>query len=66
MQSIVDVIDLKAEYNSGLLMMQIGEQVDKVKYSVTVLFNIVQKLHLSRLAIYWLNPEQMAILHQSV
>jgi hypothetical protein len=42
MQSIMEVIDLMAEYNPGLLMMQIGEQLDEFKDRVTELVNAVQ------------------------
>jgi hypothetical protein len=66
MQSIMAEIDLMAEYSPSLLMMQIGEQLDKFKYRVTVLINTVQQLHRRQLAIDLLFPEQMAILHQSV
>ncbi len=45
MKSIMDVIDLMAEYNSGLLMMQIGEQLEEFKDRVTVLVNAAQQLH---------------------
>jgi hypothetical protein len=45
MQSIMDVIDLMAEYNPGLLMMQIGEQLEELKDRVTVLVNAAQQLH---------------------
>jgi hypothetical protein len=55
-----------AEYNPGLLMMQIGEQLDKFTDRVTVLVDAVQLLHHKWLAIDLLIPEQMAILHQSV
>jgi hypothetical protein len=66
MQSILEVIDLMAQYNPGLLMMQIGEQLDEFKNRVTVLVNAVQQLHHRRLSMDLLNPEQMAIIHQSV
>jgi hypothetical protein len=64
MQSIMEVIDLMAEHNPGLLIMQIGEQLDEFKERVTVLADVVQQLQ--RLAIDLLTLEQMAILHQSV
>ena len=51
MESIMNVIYLMAEYNPGLLMMQIGEQLDKFKDRVIVLVNAVQQLHHRRLAI---------------
>jgi hypothetical protein len=66
MQSIMEVIDLMAEYNPGLLMMQIGEQLDDFKDRVIVLVNAVQQLHHRRLTMDLLTPEQIAILHQSV
>jgi hypothetical protein len=66
MQSIMEVTTLMAEYNPGLLMMQIGEQLYEFKGRVTVLVNAVQQLHQRQLAIDLLTPEQMAILQQSV
>jgi hypothetical protein len=42
MQSFMEVIDLMAENNPGLLMMQIGEQLEEFKDRVTVLVNAVQ------------------------
>ena len=63
MQTIMEVFDLMAEYNLGLLMMQIGEQLDEFKDRVTVLVNAVQQLHHRRVAIDLLTPGQMAILH---
>ena len=62
----MDVIDLMAEYNPGLLTMQIGKQLDKFEDRVTVLVNAVQQLHHRRLAIDLQTPEQMAILHLAV
>jgi hypothetical protein len=62
----MEVIDLKAEYNPGLPMMQIEEQLDEFKDRVTVLVSVVQQLHHRPLGIDLLTPEQMAIFHQSV
>ncbi len=66
MQSIMDVIDLMAEYNPGLLMMQIGEQLEEFQDIVTVLVNAVQQLHHRRLSIDLLTPDQMSILQEAV
>jgi flagellar biosynthesis chaperone FliJ len=51
MQFIMEVIDLVAEYNQGLLMIQI-EQLDEFKDRVSALTNAVQQLHQRWLAIY--------------
>jgi hypothetical protein len=42
MQAIIDVIELMAEYNPGLLMIQTGEQFHEFKDRVTVLVNAAQ------------------------
>ena len=55
-----------AEYNPGLLIMQIEEQLDQFKDRVLVLTNAVQQLHHRRLAIDLLTPHQMDVLHKSV
>jgi hypothetical protein len=65
-KSIMDVIDLMAEFNPCLLMMQIGEQIEEFKDRVTVLVNAEQQLHHRQLSIDLLTPEQMAILHEAV
>jgi hypothetical protein len=66
MQAIMEAIDMMAEYNPGLLIMQIGEQLYKLEDRVTVLVNAVQQLHHRRLGIDLLTPEQMGILHLAV
>jgi hypothetical protein len=45
MQAIMEIINLMAEYNPDLLMMQIGEHFDLFKNKVTVLVDAVQQLH---------------------
>jgi hypothetical protein len=45
MRSIVDVIDLMAEYSLELLMVKTGKQLDEFKSRVTVLANAVDQLH---------------------
>jgi hypothetical protein len=57
-QIIMEVIHLMAEYNPGLFMMQIGEQLDTFKYRVTVLVNAVQQLQHRQLAIDLLTPQK--------
>jgi hypothetical protein len=42
MKSIMEVTDLMAEYNSSLLIMQIGEQLDEFKNRVTLLVTALQ------------------------
>ena len=55
-----------AEYNPGILMMQIDEQLDKFEDRVTLITNAIQQLHHRRLAVDVLSPEQMEIMHNSV
>jgi hypothetical protein len=64
MQAIMEVIYIVADYNPGLLMMRIGEQLDEFEDRVTVLVNAIQQLYHRRLAIDLLTLEQMTILHQ--
>ena len=45
LKSIMDVIDLMAEYNPGLLQQQISEQLDMFEDRVTVITNTIQQLH---------------------
>jgi hypothetical protein len=49
--SIVDVIDLMAEYNPGLIQLKISEQLDIFEDRVTIITNAVQQLHHPRLAV---------------
>jgi hypothetical protein len=65
MQSIMEVIDLMVEYNPGLLMIQVGKQLDKVKGRVTVLVNEVQQLYHRQQAIDLPTLEQVGIIHQA-
>jgi hypothetical protein len=65
-QAIIELIHLLAECNPGLLMVQIGEMLDKLKDRVKVLVNAVHQLHHRRLAIGLLTPGYIAILLQSV
>jgi hypothetical protein len=60
MRAIKEVIDLMAEYNPGLSMMQIGEQLVEFKNRVKALVNALQ-LHHRKLALYLLIPGQVAI-----
>ena len=66
LKSIVDVIDLMAEYNPGLLQQQISEQLDMFEDRVTVITNTIQQLHHRRLAVDLLSPDQMEIMHDAV
>lgn len=66
LKSIVDVIDLMAEYNPGLLQLQITEQLDMFEDRVTVITNSIQQLHHRRLSVDLLTPEQMEIMHSAV
>ena len=66
LKSIVDVIDLMAEYNPGLLQLQISEQLDIFEDRVTIITNAIQQLHHRRLAIDLLTPDQMEIMHDAV
>jgi hypothetical protein len=61
--SIIDVIDLMAEYNPGLVQLQISEQLDIFEDRVTIITNAVQQLYHRRLAVDLLSPEQMEIMH---
>jgi hypothetical protein len=64
--SIVDVINLMAEYNPGLMQLQISEQLDIFEDRVTNITNAIQQLHHPRLAVDLLTPKQMTIMHQAV
>jgi hypothetical protein len=59
----VDVIDLIAKYDPGLLQLQISEQLDIFEDRVTIITNAIQQLHHCRLAVDLLTPEQMEIMH---
>jgi hypothetical protein len=63
---IIDVIDLMAEYNTGLIQLQISEQLDIFEDRVTFITNALQQLHHRRLAVDPLSPEQMEIMHTAV
>jgi hypothetical protein len=52
-----------AEYNPGLIKLQISEQLDNFEDRVTIITNAIEQLHYNRLAIYLLSPEQMEIRH---
>jgi hypothetical protein len=65
MQAIMEVMNIIAEYNSGLLIFQIGEPLDEFNDRVTVLVNAVQQLNHRRLAIYLLTPGQIATSNSS-
>jgi hypothetical protein len=64
--SIVDVIDFMAEYDPGLIQLQISEQLDIFEDRVTIITNAFQQLHHHRLAVDLLTPKQMEIMHQAV
>jgi hypothetical protein len=64
--SIVNVIDLMAEYNPGLIQLQISEQQDIFEDRVTIITNAIQQLHHRRLAVDLLTPKQMETMHQAV
>ena len=66
LKSIVDVIDLIAKNNPGLLHVQISEQLDIFEDRVTIITNAIQQLHHCRLAVDLLSPEQMEIMHNAV
>jgi hypothetical protein len=55
-----------AEYNCGLIQLQISEQLDIFEDKVTIITNAIQQLHHRRLAIDLLTPKQMEIMHQAV
>jgi hypothetical protein len=55
-KSIMDFIDLMAEYNPGLLQLQISEQLDLFEDRVTIITNAIQQLHHRRLAVDLLSP----------
>jgi hypothetical protein len=62
LKSIVDVIDLMAKYNPGLLQLQISEQLDLFQDRVTIITNAIQQLHHHRLAV----DLKMEIMHNAV
>jgi hypothetical protein len=64
--SIIDVIDLLAEFNPGLIQLQISEQLDNFEDRVTIITIDIQQLHHCRLAVYQRSPEQMEIMHTAV
>jgi hypothetical protein len=66
LKSIVDVIDLMAEYNRGLIQLQISEQLDIFEDRVTIITNAIQQLHQRRLAVDLLFPDQMEIMHNAL
>ena len=66
LKSIVDVTDLMAEYNPGLLQLQISEQLDMFEDRVTIITNALQQLHHHKLAVDLLTTEQMEIVHNAV
>ena len=66
MKRIIEIVHYMAEYNPGILMMQIDEQLDKFEDRVTLITNAIQQLHHRRLAVDVLSPEQMEIMHNSV
>jgi hypothetical protein len=66
LRAIVKVIDLMAEYNPGLLQLQISEKLDIFENRETVRTNTIQQLHHHRLAIELLTREQMEIMHKAV
>jgi hypothetical protein len=51
LKSIIDVIDLMAEYNPGLIQLQIYKQLDIFQDRVTIIKNAIQQLHHHRLAV---------------
>ena len=66
MKRIIEIVHYMAEYNPGILMMQIDEQLEKFEDRVTLITNAIQQLHHRRLAVDVLSPEQMEIMHNSV
>jgi hypothetical protein len=66
LNSIIDVIDLMAEYNPGLIQLQISDELDIFEDMVTIITNTVQQLHHRRLAVDLLSPEQKEIMHTAV
>jgi hypothetical protein len=66
LKSIVNMIDLMAEYNPGLLQLQISEQLDIFVGRVTIITNTIQQLYQYRLTIDLLTLDQMEILHSAV
>jgi hypothetical protein len=63
---IVDIIDLIAKYNPGLLQIQISEQLDLFEDRVTIITKTIQQLHHCRIAVDLLSPDQMEIMHNAV
>ncbi len=62
----MDVIDRMADFNPGLLQLQISEQLDMFEDMVTIITNAIQQLNHCRLAEDLLTPEQMEIMHNAV
>jgi hypothetical protein len=63
--SIIDVIDLMAEYNLGLIQLQTS-QLDIIEDRVTIITNAIQQLHHRILAVDLLSLEQTRIMPTAV
>jgi hypothetical protein len=54
------------KYNSGLLQLQISEQLNIFKDRVTIITNAIQQLHHCKLAVDLLSPYKMEIIHTTL